>query len=181
MSDVNGAFSLILTPQALPGKCGGCGKAKWEQGFIDTGLQFDFYGALIFCGECVLDMASKFGFITPEAADHLRSQIEALQTETVTQREALLGLEDAVDGLLRARAAIPTNIASDSLVTVPEIADAPSVTPESSVGDFVVTGSELLVSPGESETNDNSSEQEPVGVSSNNGEFAGSADIGLDL
>ena len=167
MSDVNGAFSLTQSPQALPGKCGQCGKAKDNLGFIDTGLQFDFYGALIFCSECVLDMASKFGYINMETADNLKSRVAALEEENMRQRAALLGLEEALDGLQLIRDNLGVGIIDKSRLDTlikPETSELP--TKETAEPTPVSETTEPNVESGNSEANESPSEQIPVGVSS---------------
>lgn len=168
MTDVTGLFSLTKSPQALPGKCGGCGRATDNLGFIDTGLQFDYYGALLFCSECVLTMASKFGYITTEVADKLISKVAELETETIIQRDAILKLEEALDGLQAARDALSTlrGSTSDKPVDEPEIKEVSS-TEETGNRDSVVEEPESITASGNSETDRLISEQEPVGVSSN--------------
>lgn len=179
---VDGRFSLIQTPQALPGTCGGCGKAKWEQGFIDTDLQFDFYGALIFCGECVLDMASKLGLISPEAAEYLQNRVNELEAEAATQRKALLLLEEALDGIQTARNLLgtgpdnsgdkpPAESVAEEIPSFSEIVDPNPMaeTPESSTPS------------GNSEINDNPGEQESARIPEPATEFADAAALGIDL
>lgn len=178
MTDVKGAFSLIQSPQALPGKCAGCGKATCAEGFIDTGFQADFYGAVIYCYECVLDMATKFGLISPDAANYLRNRADELEAEIIIQREAILGLENTIDGLLATRVAYSSSDSKSESVVQPETAELSSVTPEVPERDFVVEGADSLITDGESEVSESSSEQESVGVSS---DLADSASIGLDV
>jgi len=167
--DVNGRFSLTQTPQALPGNCGGCGKATCPLGFIDTGLQFEYHGALIFCAECVLDMASKFGYVNMETADRLKSRVVALEEENMRQRAALLGVEEAIDGLQTIRDNL-NHLSNGKSPTppVPEVTDIPSQETEN-VGSAISEASESEITGGDSETNESSSVKEPVGVSSSSG------------
>lgn len=173
-------FKLIRAPEALPGHCAVCGKPICDEGFVDTELQFEFFGAVIFCYECVADMAAQFGFITPDIANALKNRVDSLEHETITQREALLALEEAVDGLQRARAILSAGNSGDSASIESE---APSISPlaEQGPGDFMVEGADNLIADGESETDDTNSEQRPISVSSGNGGLADSASIGLDL
>ena len=58
-------YIKVTNPQAAPNQCGGCGTTVIENGFVDTNLNFDFYGALYFCESCVAEMARLYGFIKP--------------------------------------------------------------------------------------------------------------------
>jgi hypothetical protein len=167
MSDVHGKFSLTRSPEALPGHCGGCGRAKDNLGFIDTGLQFEYFGALIFCSECVLDMASKFGYINMETADSLKSRVSELEEETMRQRAAILGLEEALDGIQTARNNL--NSANTSNLTPTPVSETPNVPPqekEGHNGDSISETSTGGEPEGNSEINGPNSEQESSGVSS---------------
>ena len=95
----SGRVQRIANPIASPGQCGMCGKASHEKGFADARLDFEFYGSLIFCADCTGDLASVFGYVSPEDLAAMREMIEAQNDELNTLRQAVLGLESAVDGL----------------------------------------------------------------------------------
>lgn len=93
----------IASPMATPGQCGICGKHKHDQGFIDMRLIFDNYGTLIFCADCTGEMARALGFLSSDDLVGMREHIEAQDIELNTLRQAVLGLESAVDGLTNYR------------------------------------------------------------------------------
>lgn len=95
----SGRVQVIPAPIASPGQCGICGTPSHPVGFADPRLDFEFYGTLIFCQTCVGDIASVFGYLPTEALVGLREQIEDQNDELNTLRQAVLGLEAAVDGL----------------------------------------------------------------------------------
>lgn len=170
MPDNHGQFVLMQSPGALPGKCGGCGKATEPRGFIDTGFDADFYGVLYYCYECVLDMASKFGFVTPEVVEELKRRIGELEVETTNQRAAILGLEDTVDGLLRVRDSGASDItvpAQPDTPIEPEIAE--SIAEQDEFPDILAPVTEPDVEFGNPEINDNAGEQESAGISVDDG------------
>lgn len=90
----------ISSPIASPGNCGLCGTATHEQGFADPRLDFEFYGTLYFCADCCGEFASLFGFLSPGQVVELRDHIAAQDLELNTLRQAVLGLEATVDGLV---------------------------------------------------------------------------------
>ena len=93
----------IPNPIASPGQCGICGKNEHPEGFADARLDFEFYGTLIFCRDCAGEIASVFGYHAPEDLIALREQVEDQNAELNTLRQAILGLESAVDGLTNYR------------------------------------------------------------------------------
>lgn len=172
MPDVNGKFVLMQAPAALPGKCTGCGTARHANGFIDTGYDADFWGVIYYCYECVLDMASKFGFIGPETADNLNKKIAELETESANQRAAILGLEHTVDGLLQVR---DTGISDLTVPIQPEStpeSEPEEITPQEEyiyLGKPVSEEPDYTITDGNSEANDNVSESGSAGISDDDG------------
>jgi hypothetical protein len=82
----------------LPGKCYYCGGATKEK-YLDTGIQIEFYGALIICEECMSFLASKMNYITPNIADELKVDNEALKLELADQKLKFMALEQALNSL----------------------------------------------------------------------------------
>lgn len=110
---------LIPAPIASPGHCVICGKSEHEKGFVDPRLDFEFYGSLYFCCDCVGEIASLFNFISPEKAVMLATRLQQLEEETAIQRESLLLLEQTVDNLanynsIRSVAVNASNATSES-------------------------------------------------------------------
>lgn len=54
-SQVNGRFHILPVPVAAPGKCSVCGSV--ERPVVDFGLEVDYYGAVVFCVECLRSAA----------------------------------------------------------------------------------------------------------------------------
>ena len=65
----------VEAPKVLPGKCGLCGTAMSDRGFVDTSLSFDFFGALYFCYNCVSEMGDKFGLLNHEKGQALTTEL----------------------------------------------------------------------------------------------------------
>ena len=51
-SVINGRFRVTERPMAAPGKCAVCGAVS--RPVVDFGMDVDFYGAVLFCFECIL-------------------------------------------------------------------------------------------------------------------------------
>lgn len=80
-------------PKALPGKCGLCGTASSQRGFVDTSLSYDFYGALYFCYNCVSEMAGKFGILNHEKSQAIAAKLAKAEKELEETKEALNELD----------------------------------------------------------------------------------------
>lgn len=66
---------IVPAPIVSPGNCGLCGKSQHPAGFADPRLDFEFYGTLYFCADCVGDFARTFGFIDESQYQHLLDNI----------------------------------------------------------------------------------------------------------
>lgn len=99
----SGRVSWLAHPVESPGQCGVCGKPRHEKGFVFFGMHFEFYGTLILCYDCVGEIAAVFDYIAPENLADLREHMSLQDTELNTLRQAILGLESAVEGLTNFR------------------------------------------------------------------------------
>lgn len=86
---------IVDTPLAMPGSCRYCGGAS-KKCYLDTGLQFDFEGAVYICDECFGFMADLFGYITPDRANDLKEnakrlthQVEELEIKNMALQQAI--------------------------------------------------------------------------------------------
>lgn len=87
----SGRFKLLDAPYASPGKCGLCGYAASGENepadkrqYVDFNLDFEYYGALYFCTECLHSLISEMGYITPTEADDLKLRLMAAVDELST-------------------------------------------------------------------------------------------------
>lgn len=100
-------FVVIDAPRVEPGSCGCCGKSQHEGGFVTTGLDFEFFGTLIFCSECALAIAAPVGGLTPTQYDSLVKENVELAQQVVRLQEQLNSLQpikELVDGYNRSLA-----------------------------------------------------------------------------
>ena len=86
-------FLLSAGPVASPAQCGICGYGGSERNYLDPRLDFEFYGTLIFCEECVGSMARLFGYLSPAVAKLLENRLENSETELIKLRGAVIAME----------------------------------------------------------------------------------------
>lgn len=94
-SNPESKFKIIGSYTALPGMCSSCGTSNGPA--IDTGLSFDFYGAVVFCGDCARDLGRQAGLIDPGPNDAIVVDYDADFRHEI--EEHLNGLSDLVAGL----------------------------------------------------------------------------------
>jgi hypothetical protein len=55
-------YRILPVPDVNPAKCANCGACKNDgRGYVDFGLQVDWYGVVYLCTECLRDIAEKAG------------------------------------------------------------------------------------------------------------------------
>lgn len=109
----------VEAPKVLPGKCGLCGTAMSDRGFVDTSLSFDFFGALYFCYNCVSEMGYKFGLLNHEKSQALTTELVKTKKELEETKEALNEL-DRLRGYLSTAKHIVDTPSSASIPTEPD-------------------------------------------------------------
>lgn len=97
----------ILSPRdygglPVPGKCKRCGSVDMDRLYLDTGVQEEFYGAVLFCNLCFSEMAALFGFISSEKANELKTKVEEYYFVNRNLHEKMEGLKGAINGLVNA-------------------------------------------------------------------------------
>ena len=95
-------FILENGPVASPGVCLICGYSGKDRRYLDPRKDFEFYGTVIFCEECVGSMANDMGFLQPAQARSLENRVEEAERELITLRAAIIQLEN-VHELLASR------------------------------------------------------------------------------
>lgn len=128
LSSAQGRYYLLDSPVASPGNCGICGYSSNDRRYLDPRLDFEFYGTLIFCDQCVASMARLFGWLTPELAKELEVRVESAETHLVQMRAAVAAMEDlrvALGSFDSGDASGSGSGSSESIVAVPT-ADQPS-------------------------------------------------------
>lgn len=87
-----------MVPQASPGQCGICGVGQDSNGFVDPRLDFEFWGSLIFCRNCTLQMGAIFGLISPEVYGDVVAESDLAKLHLRQAEERIAKLEGIVDG-----------------------------------------------------------------------------------
>jgi len=92
-----------FVPMATPGCCVICGQSSHEKGFCafqNPGLDFEFYGTVIFCYDCVRELSRLWGFATPEEVQLLKDSVEHFQTQLIEVNSNLQQLGEENDSLI---------------------------------------------------------------------------------
>lgn len=88
----------IAKPLASPAQCVLCGKSQHPVGFASfDNLDFEFFGSLYFCGDCVGDIARPFGFLGRDELEAIIAKLQEQETELKTLRSAVVNLENLID------------------------------------------------------------------------------------
>lgn len=130
---------------AIPGVCLICRSSK--SNMMDVDADFDYWGAVYICRDCVLEMAEKYGALSPERAKKLTDNLLKVEKILEAQTDRVISLQKVIDGF-RAFVSInqpgSDNPASDS-------ANGPSATESrTEKSTEVVVGDKQRVSPGDS-------------------------------
>lgn len=96
----SGRFQVLRTgPMASPGCCIICGYSLKERIYLDPRLDFDEYGSVIFCDQCVTEMATILGLISPTQARALEARVKEAESEIQMLRSAVANLETISDAV----------------------------------------------------------------------------------
>lgn len=85
--------------QTSPGCCAICGSGQDPNGFVDTGLDFEFWGRVFFCPQCVEQIAGVFGFIHPKVVEDLQGERDLATLELHQANDRITHLESVLGGL----------------------------------------------------------------------------------
>lgn len=102
LGHVENPSDKILFTQVImtaPGQCAICGSGQDQNGFVDTGLDFEFWGRVFFCPQCTGQIAAVFGFISPADYDDLQGERDLAQLELRRANETIENMRRIVDGL----------------------------------------------------------------------------------
>lgn len=89
---------IIPHPQALPGQCYYCGSATREW-YLDTGIQMEFYGAVIFCNECMNNMMEISGYASRDTVSKLCEENREIKALKELYENKAIALEQAINAL----------------------------------------------------------------------------------
>ena len=91
-------FGVIVNPVALPGACYTC--RNDEGPFIDTGISEDFFGQVLICKNCLLEMIQNFDVPDEKEWSRARRKIKALEESTNILRKENKELQERINGYL---------------------------------------------------------------------------------
>lgn len=82
-------YRILAAPDLKPGKCANCGAARNDgRGYVDFGLEVDWYGIVYLCGHCLKDIAKAAGLF-----DDLLLEVKKAKEEAAS----LTGLREKGD------------------------------------------------------------------------------------
>lgn len=153
----------VETPIASPGCCVICGKSQCVNGFLWPQLDFEFYGTLYICGDCVGDFVRPVGWLDPDSARIIKSENDALTQEIMHLTAELEQLEAIRDGSINYARSIGFNSDGTSGL-IPEFKSANDQRNDtSSIEDFGI-GSGDIKPKSETVSESESKPNEPVSV-----------------
>jgi len=97
-----------------PGCCALCGSGNCDEGYVDTGVWYDYEGQVYFCWNCCMQIAAVVGCLSADEHSQIRELLEdtarelkAVKAELETANEQL-GQYDAI--MLRAISGSPDGV-----------------------------------------------------------------------
>lgn len=73
----------IVTEPALPASCCACGTlSDGTKKFADTGTSIDYFGAVLLCENCIVEISRKFETPVAEAEGRIQELVENLEEVT---------------------------------------------------------------------------------------------------
>lgn len=132
----------IITPQGegglpLPGKCKLCGGVDKEF-YIDTQAQEEYYGAVIYCNECIHNIATDLGYKSPAQVKEIMDISDGIYLQNVKLFEINKALRGTIDGLVSAGYSEPVTDLHEPPVAVLD----PSDSEDSGIGEESVVEGE---------------------------------------
>lgn len=95
LSQAQGRYYLLESgPMASPGCCAICGYSSSDRLYLDPRLDFDEYGSVIFCEECIASMSTVMGYIQPAQARALEARVEEAERQLIQLRAINTATED---------------------------------------------------------------------------------------
>lgn len=108
-------IQFVQITQTAPGCCATCGSGQDKYGFVDTGLDAEFWGRVYFCSNCALEIAAVFGFISPGDYADLEAELDYGKLELEKMTEKADNFERILSGLDGLRALIPGSFIDSNL------------------------------------------------------------------
>jgi transcription elongation factor Elf1 len=84
-------FKILPAPAALPTKCIACGCST--KPVVDFACDIDWYGAVYFCEDCIVEAARMFGMVSTEQYNKVFDEAQRLNSN---MKDATNTIEDAV-------------------------------------------------------------------------------------
>lgn len=92
-------MDLITSPVALPATCMLC-PGSVRKLYVDTGVQIEWFGAVILCDECIKHMGRMIGMITEADRDTLVTTLAEKDEQLYELRKQIAALKGVQDALV---------------------------------------------------------------------------------
>lgn len=114
-----GSMQLTREP-ALPSKCINCGfSADGRKEFLDCNVSEDYYGAIVFCTDCVHEWAKGMGYVTPDEVIVALKERDDSVAAFVLMKEKL----EALQNVLRTNGVTDFDAFIDYYANLSDVAD----------------------------------------------------------
>lgn len=148
----NSKFSIEpRSPISTPGVCGTCGTNICEQGFVNLGLDFEFYGTLIICRTCIIEMSAIYGLISCEQAEELSIELQESRNEVDKLRCELIAAKQVIDGFVNGWVNLRIDDSSSTGVLTHEEPESKPIEPSSKSIDKSVRNKSETIKPSSGE------------------------------
>jgi hypothetical protein len=158
-SDPSARVTRISRPVASPAQCALCGKDTHPDGFAATdNFDFEFYGTVYFCADCVGDYARVFGYMSRAEIQNVLDELTRQKEELEVLRASVVNLESIVDAYSNLRGVKPSDISRDVSHDVStETVDAGNVSGEGTTPEPDSSGEGVVIA-GEQSSDERSNE-----------------------
>jgi hypothetical protein len=99
---VTSRFSIHEKPINAPGVCCVCKHpGGGDRFFVDFGFQLDWYGAVYFCSECIIELSSAVGFVPNARLKNSEEKLLSASTALLATEKSFESYRDATRTILR--------------------------------------------------------------------------------
>lgn len=123
---VTSRFSIHEKPISAPGVCAVCKSAGGDRRhFVDFGMQLDWYGAVYFCSECIVELSQAVGYVPRVKYVEAENKALIYGTELEVTEKSFESYRNAARELLRDCRCGDRALLDGGPVHRPESTDAP--------------------------------------------------------
>jgi hypothetical protein len=111
VTDPSAKVQIIPTGSIpIPGTCVVCAKSYDEYGFAAIGAFLEFYGEIMFCRDCSLQLIEAWGGLNPDEADELKDKLEITQALLSTVQAENEKLDESLGSIRHSLSVLGLNL-----------------------------------------------------------------------